>query len=273
VNGTFRHSIAHSHVLPTHKRQSDAALRVGSGVSGPTMKSPATRDLQIASILSVAMSHTGHHGLVDTQPQTTARKSTPEDPDMCCINMLQNGNGRGLDILMERHAENLNRFIFRYTNNAEDAADLTQETFVRVFKKAGDYKPKARVKTWLYTIALNLCRDRGRRSTLVKWVPFLCSVNDDSGELGPEDTTPDDYPDPCDSASAHELERIISKGIADLPDSIKAPFTLYVLEGLPQAEVAELLKLTVKSVEVKVYRARQQLRKILAPFQREFDFF
>lgn len=187
------------------------------------------------------------------------------DPDLECIEHIRNGEGVGLDTLMERHAEALYRFIFRYTNNQEDAADLAQETFVRIFQKAGSFKPAATVKTWIYTIALNLCRDRARRAKRVKWVPFFRRKKDDGSEFGIEDTTPDSGPDPSQSAGALEIERVISEGIRKLPDKQRVPFVMCILEGHSQAEAAKIMDVTSKTIEVRIYRARQQLRKSLGP--------
>lgn len=173
---------------------------------------------------------------------------------------------------MTRHGEALHRFIYRYTNNKEDAADITQETFVRVYRKAHQYRLTASVKTWIYTIALNLCHDRARRAARIKWLPFHGTSRNGQQIPGLEDTTAADQPDPGESVSRLELEDAISKGIAVLPGHLKAPFVLCVLEGRSQAEAGEILKLTAKSVEVRIYRARRQLREALDPILREFDF-
>lgn len=194
------------------------------------------------------------------------KKKSNVDPDLELIDRIRNGDGSGLDLLMDRHAQNLNRFIFRYTNNSEDAADLTQETFVRVFQKAGKYKPKATVKTWIYTIALNLCRDRARRATLVKWVPFLKAGDQDEDRLGVQDIVASTQESPSDSVSRTELQNAMTRGIEALADSIKIPFIMCVFDGLSHAEIALILKLSTKSVELRVYRARKQLRKSLGPF-------
>lgn len=188
------------------------------------------------------------------------------DPDLELIKLIKNGDGSGLDKLMDLHAEKLNRFIFRHTNNSEDAADLTQETFLTVFKKADKYKPKATVKTWLYTISLNLCRDRARRAALVKWIPFQKSGDSGEDQLSIQDIIPSTLESPSDSASRTELQDAVAQGIQLLTDSIKTPFIMSVFDGLSHAEIADILKLSTKSVEVRIYRARKQLRESLRSF-------
>ncbi|MDA0767292.1 MAG: RNA polymerase sigma factor [Verrucomicrobia bacterium] len=193
------------------------------------------------------------------------------DPDVSCLTAVRNGDGSGLDELMRRHGEALHRFIFRYTYNAQDAADLTQETFLRVFRKAASYMPTARVKTWIYTIALNLCRDRARRAKHIKWIPFLSTQRTENSRCGLEDTLPDDRPDPGDSTSQLELATAITEAIATLPEKLRAPFALCVLDDLPHAAAGEILKLSAKSVEVRIYRARQRLREVLRPFLNDLE--
>ena len=85
-----------------------------------------------------------------------------DDPDLPLIQALQRGTDRTLDELMQRHKEPLFRFIYRYVLNEEEARDLLQETFIRVYFKRDQYRPSAKFSTWLYHIALNLCRDHAR---------------------------------------------------------------------------------------------------------------
>jgi len=210
--------------------------------------------------------------VVDVLERRRNKKHQKTDQDLEYIEQIQCGDGRGLDSLMQRHSEALNRFIFSYTNNAEDAADITQDTFVRVFKKSGNFKPSATVKTWIYTIALNLCRDRGRRIKLVKWIPFLCSSKEGDRQSEVKYLDVVDRPDPSELSSFFEFENIIAKEIAALPDKLKGPFNLYVLDELPQSEVAEVLNITVKSVETRVYRARRILKDSLRPILKEFGY-
>jgi len=88
------------------------------------------------------------------------------DPDLPLWQKLQQGNDSALDALMDRHSGGLFNFIYRYVLNEQDAHELLQETFVRAYFKRHQFQPRAKVSTWLYRIALNLCRDHARsRST------------------------------------------------------------------------------------------------------------
>src|SRR5258707_12704021 len=85
-----------------------------------------------------------------------------EDPDLALVRALQAGEDRALETLMDRHQEGVFRFVFRHISNEADAIELTQDAFVRAYFNIGKFRPTAKFVTWLYHIALNLCRDHSR---------------------------------------------------------------------------------------------------------------
>src|SRR5271165_3901139 len=87
---------------------------------------------------------------------------TQEDPDLTLVQALQDGEDRTLNELMDRHREGLFRFVLRHVHNEADALELAMETFVRAYFNIGKFRPRAKFATWLYQIALNLCRDHLR---------------------------------------------------------------------------------------------------------------
>ncbi|MBV9274272.1 MAG: sigma-70 family RNA polymerase sigma factor, partial [Verrucomicrobia bacterium] len=84
---------------------------------------------------------------------------TPEDPDLILVQALKVGQDHALNELMDRHREGLFRFVLRQVHNEADALELATETFVRAYFNIGKFRPAAKFVTWLYHIALNLCRD------------------------------------------------------------------------------------------------------------------
>src|ERR1700704_172955 len=85
-----------------------------------------------------------------------------EDPDLALVRALQAGEDRALETLIHRHQEGVFRFVFRHIPNEADAIELTQEAFVRAYFNIEKFRPSAMFVTWLYHIALNLCRDYAR---------------------------------------------------------------------------------------------------------------
>lgn len=195
------------------------------------------------------------------------------DLDLECLHRIRRGDGGGLDDLMKRHGDALYRFVLKSTSHPEDAADLVQETFVRVYRHASAYRQSGSVKTWIFSIALNLCRDRARRAARRRWLSF-----DSGGRQGKdgrisEVALADPSAGPAERAEERETERIVMGAIRDLPEKLQTPFVLCVLEGHAQAEVAEMLGTSMKTVELRIYRARRQLRATLLPWAREAGLF
>lgn len=182
---------------------------------------------------------------------------TSEDPDLSLVQALLLGEDKALNVLMDRHREGLFRFVLRHVHNEADALELAMETFVRAYFNIGKFRPAAKFATWLYHIALNLCRDhlrsRAHRDSLqTASIDSLIQEGEDPGMVvtarGPNHKT----------ERREELEAL-EKAISELPEELKNPFILTVLEDRPQAETAELLGISLKAVEMKVYRARKLL--------------
>jgi RNA polymerase sigma factor (sigma-70 family) len=183
-----------------------------------------------------------------------------EDPDLGLVRALQAGEERALNTLIERHHEGLYRFVFRHIANEDDAIELTQKAFVRAYLNIQKFRPTAKFVTWLYHIALNLCRDYARSPAyrhLSKTISTDLSVEGSerqrpliSNLLGPDKQTQD-----------REKLRAVVEAISELPQDLKNPLILTALEGYSHADAAELLGISPKAVEMKVYRARKLLLK------------
>ena len=183
------------------------------------------------------------------------------DPDLPEIQALQAGDDSALNELISRHREPLFHFVFRYLHDETAARDVVQETFVRVYFKAGKFKPKATVKTWIYTIALNLCRDQGRR--LSKRSTDISLNASSPGDLPPLEIA-DTALSPVDRAGQGDRFAALRRAIDRLPHKLKSALVLFSLQGHSQKEAAAVLGTTSKTVELRVAHAKQKLREILA---------
>ena len=186
-----------------------------------------------------------------------------EDPDARDMERLAQGHEAALNNLMERHALKLHHYLLRALLDASDAADLAQETFVRVYQNRTRYEPKQKFSTWLYTIASNLMRDRFRWRARHPQVS-LDAINPltDSSFV---DQLADAAANPSEVAQKEENARAVQQAIAALPEELRVPLVLAEYEEKPQAEIAAILGCTVKAVETRIYRARKQLRTRLEP--------
>ena len=182
----------------------------------------------------------------------------PEDPDLSFVTALQAGQDQALNALMDRHREGLFRFVLRYVHNEADALELAMETFVRAYFNIGRFRPSAKFVTWLYQIALNLCRDHSKSRA---YQYSLQTVSADAPTEEGEEREPLSVSDrdPVREAQGREELSALEKAISELPEDLKNPLILTALEGHSQAEAAELLGISQKAVEMKVYRARKLL--------------
>ncbi len=185
----------------------------------------------------------------------------PEDPDKQLISAIAEGSEHALRELMERHKDAVFRFAYRWTRNEADAAEIAAETFVRVHRHAARYTPRAKVVTWIYSITANLCRDHARKAWRRKVVSFFSAAHEGENESGPspEERIADTRPT-ADVALLRSETTARALALVDaLPPKLKGPFVLQVMEENSQRECAEILGITEKAVETRVYRARKRI--------------
>jgi RNA polymerase sigma-70 factor (ECF subfamily) len=175
---------------------------------------------------------------------------------------LAEGHDAALNDLLDRHAGRLFHYLLRSLQHDDDAADLAQETFVKIFQNRAKFDPQQKFSTWLYTIAGNLVRDRYRWRSRHQQVSL--DAENDQTETALKDTLTAVEPHPDQSLHTEERADEVRKAVAALPEELKQPLILAVYQDLPQAEIATILKCSVKAVETRIYRARQQLRTALA---------
>jgi len=181
-----------------------------------------------------------------------------EDPDLALVQDLQAGKDRALNSLMDRHREGLFRFVLRQVHNEADALELTMETFVRAYFNIGKFRPAARFATWLYRIALNLCRDY-LRSRAYQYSLQTTSFDAPAEEGGDPSLLVASGRRPDQRADRREELIALEKAISELPEDLRNAFVLSTLEDRQQAKTAELLGISQKAVETRVYRARKLL--------------
>lgn len=164
-------------------------------------------------------------------------------------------SGRGeraaFDALMRREKAGLYAFVRRYVGDADDAFDIVQDTFVAAWRAMGRYDPARPFGTWLRAIALNKCRDHGRRAKVRRLFLNRLAAEPSPAPAG-------EVEDGREAALAR-----LDKAIQRLPDQHRAPLLLTTAGGLSHEEAGRVLKLSAKAVEMRLYRARKALEAIL----------
>ena len=147
--------------------------------------------------------------------------------------------------------------LFRMTGRAAAAADLAQETFVRIYQSRTRYQPTAALPTYLCRRAANLGRNHARWRTRHPTV----SVEDCTAtlqQLPGHDASPDE------AAEQQEMTLRIEKAIASLPSDLREALHLFTYQEMSQHEISLALGCSIKAVETRIYRARQMLKELLA---------
>ena len=175
------------------------------------------------------------------------------DIDLPMVRALQAGDESALNELIRKYQGPLFRFICRYIGDEETARDILQETFVRVYFGIQRFRPRAKFVTWLYSIAINLCRDYARskhRRQSYATESLDAHRNVPAADRGA-----------AADVESHERLANLQKAIEELPHDLRTTLLLFAVEGRSQQECAELLRISVKAVETRVYRARKILEK------------
>lgn len=153
---------------------------------------------------------------------------------------------------LRRYKQPVYHLIRSSIGDAEEALDLTQETFVAAFAALKRYDSERPFRLWISRIALNKCRDWARRQKVRSFfrraLPLEDAFDISSGTPSPE----------AEAGARAELARV-TEAMARLPQKLRQVLVLRAVEGLSQAEAAEALGTTEKAVETRLYRARQQL--------------
>ncbi len=192
-------------------------------------------------------------------PEASARQANARD----CADMgrLAAGDDAALNDLMERHATPVFHFLCRMLGNEDDANDLAQETFVRVFRSCASFRTSEKFSTWLYTIAANLARNHFRWRSRHLNVSLEAETGESEQTLG--SILPANDPTPNEQALAAERAAAVRAAVDRLPADLREAIILCEWEERSAAEAALILGATSKAVESRLYRARQILRERL----------
>jgi len=177
------------------------------------------------------------------------------DTDRSLVQRAVAEDDRAFTLLMRRFKLPLYRFALRQIDDPDDAEDIVQDTFVAAHRNLARYNPKYAVSTWLYRIALNKCRDLGRkRKTRNFLLRMTAKIEDQVTNFQAEG-------DPETQILAQNELKSLSKKIADLPEALRTPLILCTIEEMSHGEAAQILGISIKAVETRIYRARKTLGK------------
>lgn len=185
------------------------------------------------------------------------------DPDVRLMLRVRADEPGAFEELVERFQHRLLAVMRHLCGDPEEAEDLAQEVFLRVYRSRKDYHPQAKFSTWLFTIANNLASNSRRRK---QRKPVTHLPLNDSGPLGPrpqENLLLDRAPGPDHRLKHDELAMVVQEALAQLNERQRLAVILNKFEDMSYQEIAEVMKISTKAVKSLLSRARSELRELL----------
>ncbi len=197
-----------------------------------------------------------------TMEASAAAVSEKTQSDHALIEATKNGDEAAFASIVGRYRNPITNYLYRFLNDYEEAVDLAQETFVRVYFAIDRYHTEYAFSTYIYRIATNLAiselRKRKRR-TILSLTGLFQSEDDEQTEFQP----PDNRNRPDEDLVEDERSRVIAKAIVTLPPKYRVPIILRDVEGKSYDEVAEILDLGLGTTKSRISRARGLLKEKL----------
>jgi len=172
------------------------------------------------------------------------------DIEFKLVEAIGTGDSLAFERLIKKYRNSVLNFIYKYLGDKFGAEDLAQDVFLQVYRSAAEFEPRGKVSTWIFKIAYNLSVNEILRRKRLRL------LTDNVEEKGIELTAPN-------SLEREELEESLMDSIQRLPEKQKAALLLRVNEELSYSEISNVLSASVSSVESLIYRARENLRKML----------
>lgn len=183
------------------------------------------------------------------------------------VDKLRSGDAAAFDTLIDKYSGDIYALLYRITENAEEASDLTQDTFMRALRSIGSFRGESELKTWLTRIAINESRNRFRwwkRRRRDVTISLDAAIGDSDTTIS--ETIADRSANPEDAALTREREYAIKSALMDIPEIFREAVVLCDIEGFSYEETAAALGIGLGTVKSRISRGREELRRRLKDF-------
>ncbi len=187
-----------------------------------------------------------------------------EASDAATVAQILAGDQEAFRILVERHSHSIFRLAYRMTGNEHDAEDVVQETFLRAYRRLGQFESRSNFGTWLYRVTVNCALDLLRKKERQE-KDLLQPSPDEADGSDPLATFPAPEPTPERLLLSAEVQRKVDSALAELSVRERAAFVLRHFEGKSIEEISRVLGLRTSAAKNTVFRAVKKLRQALQP--------
>ncbi|MBI3911785.1 MAG: RNA polymerase sigma factor [Armatimonadetes bacterium] len=170
------------------------------------------------------------------------------DSDLALVQSFLDGNPEAFDRLFLKYQDYVFNICLGILGNPDDARDCAQETFVRIYRKAGEFRGRAAFSTWIYRIAVNVCVGALRKRPRTA----VASLEDDHVREAPDGSAP-----PWHGLQQKDDERLVRQVVTALIPDYRLVLVLRYFQGLSYEEIAQVLGWTLPQVKIKLHRARR----------------
>ena len=183
-----------------------------------------------------------------------------EATDQQLVVKVQEGDKRAVDLLVLKYQHKVHAIVGRFVRDTDEFADVVQEAFIKAYRALPKFRGESQFYTWLYRIAVNTAKNylvsRSRR-------PPGSDVDIDDAEYYSGSEYLKDLGTPENQLFRDELESVIVKSIAELPEDLRTAVTLREYEGLSYEEIAEIMECPVGTVRSRIFRARESIDAVV----------
>lgn len=172
--------------------------------------------------------------------------------DSALVEQVQQGNTGAFNVLVERWQTKIYRFAFQFFADGDEASEITQKTFIKVYQKLDTLDEPGKFSSWIYRVANNLCLDELKRAGRRKSSPLEAWVEQVEGSQTPGT-----------KLETKELSEVLQKAMLTLPDEQRVVIILKEYEGMKFREIAEILEESENTIKSRMYYGLKSLRRVL----------
>ncbi len=188
------------------------------------------------------------------------------DPDVALMIRVRDDDPAAFEELVRRYQDRLLTVMYHLVGNREEAEDLAQEVFLRVYRHRKEYHPQAKFSTWLFTIAHHLAQNVYRRRQRKPEAQFDLTDSAALAHQPSENWHASVMPSPDHRLRQEELSQVVQQALNHLNERQRLAVVLNKFEDMSYQEIADVMGISVKAVKSLLSRARSQLRELLAPY-------
>jgi RNA polymerase sigma-70 factor, ECF subfamily len=192
---------------------------------------------------------------------TNSTQSSLSEEDARLLRGLRAGIDSAYEELLARYQQPVYGMVYRLLGDQNDACDVVQEVFLKVFRSVHSFRERSSLRTWIYRIAVNEAHNHRRWFSRHRKREVAMESDQDHRVC---DVTPDPGPSPFDFALDRETHQLIERALEEISPVFRTAVVLRDVEGLGYEEIAEILQISLGTVKSRILRGREALRRVLS---------